>query len=64
MSDKENITDVFDKIKLKNKEEILSIFTEMLEHIENHYEAYGKWTNEEIVKTWMKTHEHRLSLIL
>lgn len=64
MSENKNIADAFDEIKLKNKEEILKIFTEMLEHIENHKPAYKKWTNEQIVRTWIKTHEHRLSLIL
>jgi len=38
------------------------IFTEMLNHIDNHKEAYKKpqWTNESIVKNWIKKNEHKL----
>ena len=64
MSDEKNLADVFDEVKDKNKEEIIKIFSEMLEHIDNHKPAYEKWTNEQIVKTWVETNKHRLSLIL
>lgn len=42
--------------------ELQQIFTEMLNHIDEHKEAYNKpqWTNEAIVKTWIKTNEHKL----
>lgn len=42
--------------------ELQQIFTEMLNHIDSHKEAYDKpqWTNEAIVKTWIKTNEHKL----
>lgn len=34
----------------------------MLNHIDDHKEAYDKpqWTNEAIVKTWIKTNESKL----
>lgn len=43
-------------------EELQQIFTEMLNHIDKHKEAYDKpqWTNEAIVKTWIKTNQHKL----
>ncbi len=43
-------------------EKLQQIFTEMLNHIDDHKEAYNKsqWTNEAIVKTWIKTNEHKL----
>ena len=42
--------------------ELEQIFTEMLNHIDDHKEAYNKpqWTNEAIVKTWVKTNESKL----
>ena len=42
--------------------ELEQIFTEMLNHIDDHKEAYNKpqWTNEAIVKTWIKTNESKL----
>lgn len=42
--------------------ELEQIFTEMLNHIDEHKEAYNKpqWTNEAIVKTWIKTNEIKL----
>ncbi len=42
--------------------ELEQIFTEMLNHIDDHKEAYDKpqWTNEAIVKTWIKTNESKL----
>jgi len=42
--------------------ELEQIFTEMLNHVDDHKEAYNKpqWTNEAIVKTWIKTNESKL----
>ena len=42
--------------------ELEQIFTEMLNHIDDHKEAYNKpqWTNQAIVKTWIKTNESKL----
>lgn len=42
--------------------ELEHIFIEMLNHIDDHKEAYNKpqWTNEAIVKTWIKTNESKL----
>jgi len=46
-------------------EELEKIFIEMLDHIDNHKESYNKpqWTNEAIVKTWLKANEHKLKLL-
>lgn len=43
-------------------EELQKIFTEMLDHIDDHRKAYDKpqWTNEAIVKVWIKTKESEL----
>ncbi len=45
--------------------ELEQIFTEMLNHIDDHKEAYDKpqWTNEAIVKTWIKTNESKLKIL-
>ncbi len=46
--------------------ELEQIFTEMLNHIDDHKESYNKpqWTNEAIVKTWIKTNENKLKNLL
>jgi len=46
-------------------EELEKIFIEMLDHIDDHKESYNKpqWTNEAIVKTWLKVNEHKLKLL-
>ena len=42
--------------------ELENIFIEMLNHIDDHKESYNKneWTNEAIVKTWIRANDHRL----
>jgi hypothetical protein len=46
-------------------EKLIEIFTEMLNHIDNHNYAYKKpqWTNRQIVETWVKTNESKLKNI-
>ena len=43
-------------------EELKKIFTDMLDHIDNHKDAYKnpEWTNERIVDVWIKTNEAKL----
>jgi hypothetical protein len=42
--------------------ELKQIFTDMLNHIDNHKQAYNlpEWTNERIVNAHIKTHETKL----
>jgi hypothetical protein len=47
-----------------NIKELERIFTEMLNHIDEHKEVYIKWSNEGIVKTWVKTKKTELEKIV
>ncbi len=42
--------------------ELEQIFTEMLNHKDEHWQAYNKpqWDNNKIVKAWIKTNESKL----
>lgn len=44
---------------------LIEIFTEMLNHIDNHQYAYKnpQWTNRQIVEAWVKTNEAKLKNI-
>lgn len=46
--------------------ELKQIFTDMLNHIDDHKEAYNKpqWTNEAIVNSWVKTNKIKLNKII
>lgn len=50
---------------LEAKEVLQGVFSDMLNHIEAHKEAYNKdqWTNENIVKAWIQSNEPRLNNI-
>lgn len=50
----------------KPKHILQDVFVKMLDHIEHHKEAYDKpqWTNDAIVRIWIKTCETELDEIL
>lgn len=53
------------KEKNININELTEIFTDMLNHIDFHKEGYNKnkWTNEDIVKTWIRSNKFRIEKI-
>lgn len=47
-------------------ENLKLLIVDLLNHIDNHKEGYNKeqWTNENIVNTWLKSHDHLFKPLL
>lgn len=49
-------------LRIDNMEELEKIITAMLDHIDEHKDAYNKpqWSNKLIVRAWLKTHQEQV----